>query len=399
MDSLHHLAETIVFLSLIIVTCGSLIARFAFGAHQVKRDLNHTPSVTILLSCFNEGESVYLTIKSAIESNYEQQKLFVVAIDDCSRDDSWMWMQKAASEFTNVLAIKNEHNLGKPKSLLKALEQAKTELIICIDGDGALHKDAIAELSACFIDPTVGAVGGTVMVRNPDVNWLSQLQTLQYNTIFQISKIGESFSGSINCISGALFAVRRAIYNEIVPEIKARTWAGLEVKDGEDRFMTNLILMRGWKTIMNPQAKVYTDVPTTISQFFSQQLRWRRGIVRLFLWSLQSTVVFGMMRSITPVALVKFYMLCFVLMLWPVFIIWLLISGGIIGFITMKFGLLIISMSIAAFALVISKLDGNSIHVGPLAFFITPIWLIIDMFFLTIMAMLTLTSVSWETRQ
>lgn len=397
-DLVYQLAETYIVLTLVAVFCGSLFVRFAFSAHKLKQDYSYTPSVTVLMSCFNEGKAVFETINCILKSHYPKDKLFIIAIDDCSKDDSWEWMQKAAEGHPNVRVFKNEVNKGKPKSLLFALSKADSELILNVDSDGALHHRAIIELASCFVDEKVGAVGGNVMVRNSRANWLTQLQTLQYNTAFQLSKIGETYSGAVNCVSGALFMLRKQIYDEIVPDIENRRWAGYEVKDGEDRFMTNLILMRGYKAIINTRAKVLTDVPEEFAKFFSQQLRWRRGIVRLFLWSLNHKIISGMAKETTPLSVFKFYAVCLILIIWPIFVIWLLMTAGLQAFILLKLSLLFISIISAGIGYLIARSIGNDIVVGPFAFIIMPMWMVIDMFFLTILSICTLDSTSWETR-
>lgn len=395
----HYVAETLVILTLIMITCGSLFVRFAFGSHKLKQDYSHAPTVTVMMSCFNEGESVYTTIKSVIDCDYPKDRLFVIAIDDCSKDESWKWMQKAAADFPNVIVSRNEHNLGKPKSLLRALSMAKTELILNIDSDCGLHPDSIKELASCFIDKKVGAVGGVVLVRNSQVNWLTQMQTLQYNTTFQIAKIGETHSGSVNCISGCLFMVRKQIYDDIMPAIKSRTFMGYEVKDGEDRYMTNLIIAQGYKTLVNLKARVYTDVPEKFSQFFSQQLRWRRGFVRMFIWSMKPSVITDKIEKVSMIAFMKHYAMCSMLLIMPLFVVWLHTSEGFMNFISLKISLLIVIFSVYAIGYAMTLSDGNDIRIGPLAFLVTPFWMAIDLFFLTVLAFATLTSVSWETRQ
>lgn len=398
MEILYHSVESIVLFALVMIFCGSMFVRLAFRGHRVLQDHSHTPSVTVLMSCFNEGQAVYETIKTVLESDYPAGNLYVIAIDDCSKDDSWTWMQKAATGHPNVRVIRNETNLGKPKSLLKALSLANTELILNIDSDGALHPRAILELASCFVDPRVGAVGGNVMVRNSKTNWLTQLQTLQYTNTFQFSKVGETFSGSVSCISGAIFMVRKVIYDKIRPQIETRNWFGHEVKDGEDRYMTNLILLEGYRTIVNNRAKVFTDVPSTFLHFFSQQIRWRRGTVRLFLWSLSPANFMKLSHVLTPVAFIKMYMINLVLMIWPTLIISMLIAVGIGPFIFAKLSLIILSSTISGLSYTVAKSIGNPIHLDPVPFIILPIWMVVDLFFITILATFTLTSTSWETR-
>lgn len=236
------------------------------------------------------------------------------------------------------------------------------------------------------------------MVRNSEMNQLTQLQTLQYNTVVQSAKVGETFSGSVNCISGALFMVRRAIYDKIAHDIQNRTWLGLEVKEGEDRFMTNLILNLGYKTIINSRAKVFTDVPSKFSVFFSQQLRWRRGFFRTLLWILKPSIVYKKINRTSAASIIRLYLTSIVTLMMPLLIVWILMTGGILALIAVKLYLIMIIMTIHGIAYFLAKRAKDPISLGIMPFIILPLWMLIDLTLVTFLAALTLTSSSWETR-
>lgn len=375
-----------------------MLIRLIFRGHKVSQDFSYTPTVTVLMSCFNEGRAVYETIQHVVHSDYPSGKLNVIAIDDCSKDDSWKWMQKIASEYSNVKVFRNEHNLGKPKSLLRALDMATGDLILNVDSDGELHKRAVLELASCFHDPRIGAVGGNVMVRNSLTNWLTQLQTLQYNTAFQMSKISETFSGAVSCISGAIFMVRRSLYESLKEPILNRNWLGHEVKDGEDRYMTNLILNMGYKTIINNRAKVFTDVPDKFKAFFSQQIRWRRGFIRMLLWSLTPSNLFLKVKHTSPFSIFRFYLMCMLMFIIPMMITWVIITQGVLSLILFKMQAVVLMSMIHGINYIIARNIGKDIILGPVAFIVAPFWMLVDLTVLTAIAMFTLTSVSWETR-
>lgn len=398
MDIFYQLVETIVILAVILIFGGSLFVRLTFSAHRVKQDHTLTPTVTVLMSCFNEGQAVYETIQKVLESDYPTDKLSVIVIDDCSKDDSWKWIQDAASGRSNVRVFKNEHNLGKSKSLLRALKMADGELILNVDSDGALHHRAIRELASCFVDEKIGGVGGNIMVRNANKNALTEMQALQYNMAFQISKVGETFSGSVNCISGALFMIRRSLYDRIAPSIESRSWLGMEVKEGEDRFMTNLILNLGFRTVINNRAKVFTDVPESFSAFFSQQLRWRRGFFRTFLWMMNPRIVKAKVNKTSVYSLVRLYGTALLAFLIPSLILWILMTHGIVMLIMMKLYLMLLICVISSISYVIATHIGNPLKLSAVPFLMLPLWTLVDLTFITALAGLTLGSASWETR-
>ena len=307
-------------------TVGLLINIYAKPL-QVKRDYNYEPSVSVVLSCFNEGQSVYNTIKSMRLSDYPTEKLFIYAFDDRSQDDSFYWIEKAAQDFPNVIAQRNKNNQGKAHSVLDAVEMSHGEIIVSVDSDCVFEPNAIKELMACFSEPNICAVGGRVGVSNSDVNWLTRFQTLTYAVSFLLTKSFENIFRKIQCLSGPLVAIRRECFDEIKDQIASRTFLGIKITNGEDRALTQMLLMRGYNTYLNTDSLCYTSVPISITQYAKQQLRWRRSAIGQFFQLLYRLprMIFnnGILSS-----LFSFFPI-FVLLIWNLLIIHSWISGNI----------------------------------------------------------------------
>ena len=174
------------------------------------------------------------------------------------------------------------------RRVLNALHHSSSEIIISIDSDCTFAANTISELVACLADPTVGAVGGCVGVKNVNTNILTQAQTLTYYSTFHIMKAIESWTKTVICISGCLFAIRREVYLKAEPQIRDRNWFGIAINEGEDRFLTHQVLLQGYGTYLNTDAQCWTTVPDSFSQLFKQQLRWRRGALRDFFTTVRS---------------------------------------------------------------------------------------------------------------
>src|SRR5271157_3715875 len=253
----------------------------------VKKDYSYVPTVSILLPCYNEGSHVYDTIVSINKSDYPMDKLEIIVTDDCSVDDSHDWVVKAEQDFTNVRAFKNEVNEGKTKTILNALARSKADVVIIVDSDTILGEKSIRELMACLGDKRLGAVGGPASVRNPNDNGLTGFQVYLYYLGFQLGKSIENLSRCVGVIGGYFFAIRREIFEDIRPDLEARNWFGVKVKDGEDRFITHNILLRGHGTYMDMMATCWTTVPNTYAKYWGQQLRWRRTTIRDFFFTIR----------------------------------------------------------------------------------------------------------------
>lgn len=244
----------------------------------LRKDYTCQPTVSVILSCYNEGEAVYKTIESACQSNYPQDKFEVIVFDDCSTDgQSWQWIKRAEADFPNVRAYRNAVNRGKGKTVAAAIDMSQAEIILTIDSDVLLDVDAIRELMACFHEPKIALVGGVVGISNPNENALTAFQVHIYYLFFRLAKIPEIYFHSVACVSGCLSAMRREVFLQIKPKVEARNWFGVPIKYGEDRYITHQTLLHGHSTYLSMQAKCWTNVPNTYAAYWGQQLRWRRS--------------------------------------------------------------------------------------------------------------------------
>ncbi len=312
-----------------IVNASGVFINIYCKRFDVKRNYNYQPTVSVVMSCFNEGESVYNTIKSMRLSDYPIEKLMIYVFDDCSHDDSFFWIQKASTDFANVIAHKNNKNQGKAHSMLDAVEISTGEIIVGVDSDCIFEPDAIKELVSCFTESKIAAVGGRVGVSNSNVNWLTRFQTLTYAVSFLIIKSPENIFRKIQCLSGPLVAIRRTCFNEIKDKIANRTFFGVKITNGEDRALTQMLLLEGYNTYLNTNALCYTNVPTTVAQYAKQQLRWRRSATGQFcqlVYCLPQMIINNGVLSATfslfPV---------FVLLIWNIIIITAWLSGKVIA--------------------------------------------------------------------
>ncbi|HWX56603.1 MAG TPA: glycosyltransferase [Verrucomicrobiae bacterium] len=283
----------ILFLSLLITAVKytlALILKWSVPGARAKKDYTCQPTVSVLLPCYNEGRTVYDAIASISRSNYPNDKFEVIAQDDCSIDDSHEWMLRAQHDFTNIRVRvgRNAVNSGKARTVCAALRHSTADIVISIDSDCVFDPDAIRELTACFAEPNIGAVGGRVGVMNPNAGTITAIQTFIYYAAFQLYKVPENWTRSVGCISGCLFAIRRELLLKIEAVICNRNWFGIPVNQGEDRFMTHLALLEGYGTYVNNDALCWTTVPATLGELFKQQLRWRQSILRDLFYTLKT---------------------------------------------------------------------------------------------------------------
>lgn len=251
---------------------------WAFGTKdESKADDDYEPTVTVVIPLFNEGDSVRRTIRSVLEQDYAADKLDIIVVDDCSDDGSYLHACREAQGSSRVRVLRNPQNMGKRRSINRAVRMSKSEIIVSVDSDVIVQSDAVGLLIREFTTPDMAAVGGRVDIENKHDNWLTRMQSVKYFFTYFFTKGLEPAFKSVMCLSGCLTAYRRSVLLELEPILEARAMLGVPIKYGEDRFLTRQIIKAGYKTMMTLDAVCTTKAVNKVSGYFAQQLRWRRS--------------------------------------------------------------------------------------------------------------------------
>jgi cellulose synthase/poly-beta-1,6-N-acetylglucosamine synthase-like glycosyltransferase len=215
-----------------------------------------------------------------------------------------------------------------------------------------------------------------------------------YYLAFDLWKTMENWTRSVTCVGGYLLAIRRQLFEEIEPKILARNWFGVEVVEGEDRYITHHALLLGYDTYVNTEARCWTKAPEKYPQFFKQQYRWRKSGVRdLFmtyklLWNHLGHVhpngVY--FYTISPLTLMTFTVALFVAPLFnPLFFL--------------NPATLVMTMATGAVLHWVMKRTCPEQKVkNPLSFALFGFWWVINSFYLTVLCLLTFDFSDWGSR-
>lgn len=378
---------------LIVITnryIAGLFFKLLRGAEFDRKREDYEPTVTVVTPMFNEGRGIYDTIVSLMQQEYPASKLSMVVVDDCSRDDSVQWAERAAALFPGrVKVIQNRVNIGKRRGINRAVAAATSELIVSVDSDVVVAKNAIRELVSRFTDDRIAAVGGRVNVINPHENWLTRMQTIKYHYgYFYLKNLERAFQ-CVMCLSGCLTAYRREVLIELEPILEDRNLFGIPIKYGEDRFLTRQIVKAGYRTVCTLDAQCWTVAPPTISKYFAQQLRWRRSNLVDFFGGISHA------WRLNPFVAVHYYSLFALQLIYPFVVVENVVTGRF-------FELCAVHLAVLALLGTIYFFESRDIPAGervhPLWFlclgFLMPVTYIVH----NVLALWTLDSGSWETR-
>lgn len=274
-----------------IVTATFLLTRYLFGMlyKPVPVDPDYTPSVTIVIPCFNEEEWISRTILSCIDQDYPPEKLEFVIVDDGSSDRSVQVIQQTVNDLcregarfdlqNRIRCFFQKENQGKREAMGLGIRNARTELIAFVDSDSFLEPDAIRQLVQPMKDPKMGGVAGRTDVANTYTNNLTKLQSVRYYVSFRIMKAAEAYFDSVMCLSGPLSCYRLEYVREVFDKWLNQTFMGQKATFGDDRSLTNYIVEHH-RTYYQDTSICSTIVPNRHKVFLKQQMRWKRSWLR-----------------------------------------------------------------------------------------------------------------------
>ncbi|MCK9375960.1 MAG: glycosyltransferase [Syntrophobacterales bacterium] len=265
------------------------------------------PSLTVIIPAYNEGAMVEKAIAAVAASDYPADRLEIVCIDDGSRDDTWLYIQRARRRFPHLVRLRRfAANRGKKEALYAGFRQGRGEIFVTIDSDSLIAPDALRHLVAPLMhDARIGAVAGNVKVHNRHGSLMGKMQGVRFVNLDYL-RASQSAYRAVVCTPGSLSAYRRTALLPILTAWRRQTFLGAPCHHSEDRALTNFILRRGHYTYYQRTALVYTLVPETYAGVCKMYLRWERGNVRES--CVQLGYLFTRYRKYRVLPIVEFFM-------------------------------------------------------------------------------------------
>ncbi len=329
-ESVMYFNQNSILYAYSIATASFLLSRYLFGSmyKPVPVDPNYTPSITIVIPCFNEEEYIARTIMSCIDQDYPLDKLEIIVVDDGSSDRSVEVIKDTITKLWNLderFQTKNrirvfiqKHNQGKREAMALGIKNATTELIGFVDSDSFLEPDAIRNLVQPMFDPKMGGVSGRTDVVNTYTNHLTKMQCVRYYISFRIIKAAEAYFNAVTCLSGPLSCYRLSAVKEVLEPWVNQTFLGRKATFGDDRSLTNFVV-KNYRTSYQDTAICSTLVPKSQKVFLKQQMRWKRS------WLRESLKAGSFMWRKEPLMSMSFYMGLLIPLIAPLIMVYNLI--------------------------------------------------------------------------
>lgn len=157
-------------------------------------------NVSIVVPAYNNQETICAVLESLLSQEYEEGKIEILVIDDCSKDNTRALMNKYS-----VSTILNQGNLGLANSLNKGISLSKHEIIV------TLHADTIPT-SARWLKELVNPL------KDPKITVTCSLQLPPQASQRSLTALEEMLWGKLrphNALNDKADAYRRSILEEV----------------------------------------------------------------------------------------------------------------------------------------------------------------------------------------
>jgi biofilm PGA synthesis N-glycosyltransferase PgaC len=277
---------------------GANIYDIAQFREKRRRQIVHSPLVTVLIPAYNESKSIIRCIDTVSKSRYSN--LEIIVIDDGSRDDTYKrarsFISTLSEQRTSARVVRDYHgkisrvwersgrlrgarvlvmtkpNGGKASALNYALRSGEVHgsLVMTLDADSILHRDAVARAVRYFKDPSVVGVAANVRVIESQTV-LGLLQRMEHMVGYRSKKFYTITNSE--CIIGGVASTYRY---EVISDI------GFYDTDTqtEDIGLSMKVVSQGNKTnriVYAADVLAMTEGVQTFGALMKQRYRWKLG--------------------------------------------------------------------------------------------------------------------------
>jgi len=232
-----------------------------------------TPSVSLIVSCYNEVDVIEQKIRNCLAIDYPQHQLEILFVSDGSDDGTDELITQYCNE--RIKLIRQEGRLGKTMGLNLALAEAVGELVVFSDANAMYKDDALKKLVRNFHDASVGYVVGAAIYQDEEESSAGASENIYWQYEIFIKKI-ESKLHSVVGGDGAIYAIRKSLYEP------------LDQEDINDFVNPLQIIAKGYRGVFDADAICYEQ---TAGDFDKEGKRKQRIVNRSFSGLMKNKIV------------------------------------------------------------------------------------------------------------
>lgn len=219
-----------------------LIAAMAAMVRNGNRKEESEPSVTVLITAYNEEKEIAGKLENTLLLDYPPEKREIIVASDASSDATDAIVKRFACRGVRLLRV--EGRVGKTEVQNRAVQIARGEIIVFSDATTKYEKDALRNMVRNYADPSVGAVAGRFKYVDHAHTGIGA-GTVAFWDYENIIKSAQTRIGTVTGCSGCFYSARRRLYEPLPADIIS------------DLVEPLAIIRKGYRVVFEPAALAY----------------------------------------------------------------------------------------------------------------------------------------------
>lgn len=216
------------------------------------------PSVSVVIAAHDEAACIATKLESVFAADYPPERLEVVVASDGSADGT----AHVAGQIDGRVRVLDLERVGKATALNRAVAAARGEIIVFTDANSIFDARCLRRIVAPFADPEVGGVAGNQCYLETSSNDDGTAGAERsYWDLDRALKVAESAGGHVIGATGALYAVRRDLYQPVPDGVT------------DDFTISTGVIEQGHRLVFAPDAVVFEPVAGTTDAEFRRKVR------------------------------------------------------------------------------------------------------------------------------
>jgi cellulose synthase/poly-beta-1,6-N-acetylglucosamine synthase-like glycosyltransferase len=214
-------------------------------------------SLMIVIAVHNEETAIGPKLDSVLACRYFAPLDIVVAADGCT-DGTAAVVSAYASRGVRLIQLPR---VGKAAALTAAVDTGSAEILVFSDANGALAIDALEAIVRPFADREVGGVAGNQRYEpSGDDDGLARGER-SYWSYDRVLKRAESRAGNVISATGALYAIRRDLFQPVAEGVT------------DDFYLSTGVVAAGRRLVFAEDAVVYEPAASSGGVEYGRKVR------------------------------------------------------------------------------------------------------------------------------
>jgi cellulose synthase/poly-beta-1,6-N-acetylglucosamine synthase-like glycosyltransferase len=216
------------------------------------------PVVSVIIAAYNEEKAIAEKLDNILSLDYPADRLEVVIASDGSTDRTDAIVRSYKDRGIQLLSLPR---LGKAGALNAAVSASKGDILVFSDANSMYKSDAIRALVRPFAEPTVGGVAGNQRYLKKKGAADAGAGERSYWDFDRILKQFESNAGNAIAATGAIYAIRRSLFEPVMEGVT------------DDFFTSTSVIAQGYRLVFASDAVAYESVAGTSGMEFGRKVR------------------------------------------------------------------------------------------------------------------------------